>query len=110
MARQVQVVLTSDLTGDAGEDIETVSFGVDGVNYEIDLSAKEAEKLRHNLGMYIDAGRKVGRSGKPVSTVKVQSDAKAVRAWAEANGYSDKLPARGRIPQEIRDAYAAAGN
>ena len=44
MAQQVQVVLVDDLDG--GKAAETVSFALDGVSYEIDLSAKNAAKLR----------------------------------------------------------------
>lgn len=113
MARQVQIVYTSDLSEVEDDSVETVYFSLDGSDYEIDLTPDEHNELSEALQKYIDAGRpSASRTTrkKPTETVKVPSDAKAVRAWAEANGYGDKLPARGRIPQEIRDAYAAAGN
>lgn len=113
MARQVQIVYTSDLSGEEGEAVETIFFSLGDKSFEIDLTPDEHNALSEALKPYIDAGRpaapKQGRKT-ALTSVKVPSDAKAVRAWAEANGYGDKLPARGRIPQEIRDAYAAAGN
>ena len=42
MAQRVQIVLEDDLDG--GVAAETVTFGLDGVNYEIDLSDKNAGK------------------------------------------------------------------
>ena len=48
MAQQVNVVLVDDLDGsEAGE---TVVFGLDGTTYEIDLSEKNAKKLRNREG------------------------------------------------------------
>ena len=43
MAKQVITLLTDDLDG--GEADRTVEFGLDGVNYTIDLSEKNAGKL-----------------------------------------------------------------
>src|SRR5689334_12307062 len=59
MVRRVQVHLTGDLDGSSAD--ETVMFGLDGPAYEIDLSKKNAAKLRATLTSYIDAGRKAGR-------------------------------------------------
>ena len=44
MAQKVQVILVDDMDGGAAE--ETVSFSLDGVSYELDLSKKNAAKLR----------------------------------------------------------------
>ena len=38
MATKTSVIITDDLDGSA--DAETVSFGIDGTNYEIDLGAR----------------------------------------------------------------------
>jgi hypothetical protein len=51
MAQQVQTLLIDDLDG--GEAEETVRFGLDGTEYEIDLSAKNADALRKALAWYI---------------------------------------------------------
>ncbi len=56
MAQRVNVVLEDDLDGSDAD--ETVTFALDGVNYEIDLSAANADKLREALALYIGHGRK----------------------------------------------------
>jgi hypothetical protein len=58
MAQKVQVLLVDDLDG--SEATETVSFGIDGVAYEIDLSSGNAGKLRTELAQYVDHARKSG--------------------------------------------------
>ncbi|GAB3162864.1 Lsr2 family protein [Amycolatopsis stemonae] len=58
MARNTAVQVLDDLTGDpAGE---TVGFGLDGIDYDIDLSFANAEALRELLQRYADAGRRTG--------------------------------------------------
>src|SRR3981081_3199509 len=59
MAKKVHVTLVDDFDGEGAAD-ETVEFGLDGVSYEIDLSTKNAAKLRHDLKQWVDAGRRVG--------------------------------------------------
>lgn len=111
MAQQVKVTLVSDISGVEGD--ETITFGLDGVSYEIDLTTDEAKELRESLAAYTGAGRKTGRStsgtGRKSSGRNTQGyDPKAVRVWAESNGH--EVPARGRIPAAILDAYKSAGN
>jgi hypothetical protein len=112
MAKKVTVTLVDDFDGDGPAD-ETVEFSIDGVSYEIDLSAKNAKKLREDLKQWIDAGRRVGgrrrgRSGGPgrgrASIDREQSA--AIREWARRSGH--KVSTRGRIPAEIIDAFHAA--
>lgn len=55
MAKKVTVTLVDDFDGEATAD-ETVEFGLDGVTYEIDLSAKNAAKLRNDLKQWVEAG------------------------------------------------------
>ena len=59
MAKKVTVTLVDDFDGEGDAD-ETVEFALDGVNYEIDLSAKNAAKLRSDLKKWVDAGRRTG--------------------------------------------------
>ena len=62
MAQRVRVVLVDDLDGGAAD--ETVTFGLDGVSYEIDLNASNAGALRESLATWVGHARKVsGRSG-----------------------------------------------
>src|SRR4051812_50044047 len=63
MARKVQVILSDDLDENVSAD-ETVSFALDGTNYEIDLSDKNAKELREVFSRYVQAARKVGRAGR----------------------------------------------
>jgi nucleoid-associated protein Lsr2 len=108
MAQKVQVVLTDDIDGSEGA--ETVSFSYNGVDYELDLSAKNAKKFHDNMQFYADHGRRVGgrarRSSRGGKTTKVSSDNATIRAWAKANGID--VPARGRISSSIREQFEAA--
>lgn len=110
MAQRTVVLLTDDLTG--GDADETMTFGLDGKTYEIDLKDKNAEKLRKLLAPYVEAGRKVG--GKPGAGLRGRGsaakgkneDTAEIREWAKKNGY--EVNDRGRVPGTIRDAYAKA--
>ena len=59
MAQKVQTLFIDDLDGSKAEG--TVSFGLDGTNYEIDLNARHAQALRDSLERYVRAAR--GRRG-----------------------------------------------
>lgn len=107
MAQRVQILLEDDLDG--GEATETVTFALDGVTYEIDLSDKNAATLRDALAGYIGAGRRVsGRrsSGAPSGSRSSSGELTKIREWARANGHD--VSDRGRISQKVRDAYAKA--
>ena len=112
MAKKVTVTLVDDFDGDGPAD-ETVEFSIDGVSYEIDLSAKNAKKLRDDLKQWIEAGRRVGGrrrgrsggSGRGRATNDREQSA-AIREWARRSGH--KVSTRGRIPAEIIDAFHAS--
>src|SRR5947209_9796942 len=55
MAQRVNVVLVDDIDG--SDATETVTFGLDGVQYEIDLSEGHADELRQAMALYIGHGR-----------------------------------------------------
>lgn len=102
----MQVILEDDIDG--GEADETVTFSLDGVSYEIDLSKKNANKMRDALAPYVGSARKVGgrkRRGGGRSSSKAGSSAE-IREWARNNGW--EIPERGRIAAEVREAYEAA--
>jgi hypothetical protein len=110
MARKVTVTLIDDFDGQGAAD-ETVEFGLDGVTYEIDLSTKNATKLRDGLKQWVEAGRRVSgrRRGRSASSRRGTVDREqsaAIREWARRNGHN--VSARGRIPAEIIDAFHAA--
>lgn len=113
MARQVIETLVDDIDGKPAD--ETVKFGIDGVDYSIDLSGKNAGKLRSLLSAYQDAGTRLGRSGTSVpgrgGTVGERhaggrQENKAIREWAAKQG--KELSDRGRIPVAIVEEYRAA--
>jgi hypothetical protein len=108
VAQKVQVILVDDLDGGAAD--ETVTFALDGVSYEIDLSTKNAQELRDAFASWVGNARKVSsrtssarparRSGGGRSSGSAR--ATEVREWARANGYT--VNDRGRISQEIQTA------
>lgn len=108
MAQRVQVILEDDIDG--GKADETVLFSLDGVSYEIDLSAKNANKLRDALALYVGSGRKVGgrrrKGGARSAPAKSAGSSAEIREWARNNGWD--IPERGRIAAEVREAYDAA--
>ena len=86
---------------------ETVTFGLDGKEFAIDLNKKNARSLRDALAPFVAHARPVSRSGRR-STAKVAGGAapSEIRAWARENGWD--VPERGRVAAEVREAYAAA--
>ena len=106
MATKVLTTLQDDIDG--SDATQTVRFALDGVEYEIDVSDRNANRLRNSLSEFIAHGRRVGgkRGRRQVSSSDV--DTKAVRKWAEANGI--EINARGRIPTDVVERYKAAGN
>ena len=108
MAKKTIVQLTDDLDGSKAD--KTVSFSLDGVSYEIDLSQKNASALEKAFSKYISAARRTsGRAtaghGRAKRT-KVNADPKAVRAWAASNGI--QVNPRGRIPADVMQKFEAA--
>jgi hypothetical protein len=112
MAKQVITVLTDDLDG--GDADQTIEFGLDGINYTIDLSNKNVGKLRTALDPYLTAAAKVGRTNgnsriasraaaAPARSNRDQNQ--AIRQWATKNGY--EVSERGRIPSSIVEAFHA---
>ena len=103
MAQKVNIVLIDDI--DESPASETVSFALDGKDYVIDLSEKNAQKLRDAFAPYVAHARR-GSAGSRRRRGGERGNAAEIRAWARENGYN--VPERGRIPSEINSAYAAA--
>ncbi len=111
MVQKHIVQLEDDIDG--GVATETVPFALDGVNYEIDLSAKNAGKLRDALAVYVAHGRRASRQGvraagtrrggRPARADREQTQ--AIREWARKNGF--KIGEKGRIPAHILEAFEA---
>src|SRR6476469_2274290 len=111
MAQKVNIVLVDDIDG--SEATETVSFGLDGTSYEIDLNDANAAALRDALAAYVGHARKVGsaRRGRrtPAAAAAAAAggpSAREIRDWARSNGYD--VPDRGRVSAEVREEFDAA--
>jgi hypothetical protein len=108
MAQQVQTLFIDDIDGGPAEG--TVRFGLDGTDYEIDLSTEHNEELHKVLAGYVTHGRKAAgaarrgpRGRRPAGSL----DTRKVREWARAEGIDIKE--RGRVPAEVIEKYKAAG-
>ncbi|MBO0804933.1 MAG: Lsr2 family protein [Nocardiopsaceae bacterium] len=107
MAQKVQVLLVDDLDGSQAD--ETVTFGLDGVSYEIDLSTGNAGKLRDELAQYVGHARKASAASsrrRRARTGAGREQSARIREWAKAHG--KKISERGRIPADILAEYEAA--
>jgi len=111
MALITRVYLVDDLDG-SEDDVSTVTFNLDGKNYEIDLSAANAEKLRGKLSKFTEAGTKMtskdsaARRGSKAAPVRTPHDqTRAIRDWARSNGF--QVSDRGRISRSIQEAFEA---
>ncbi len=101
MARQVVVEHVDDIDGSPiveGKG-ETIAFSVNGIDYEIDLSAKNAKDFHKKLDYYIDHATRVGgrknrsagtlASGDEVKRKPARRDrdhVRGVREWARSRG------------------------
>ena len=109
MAQIREIRLVDDLDGEVAD--ETVEFGVDGKNYEIDLSTANAKKLRDALAEFVAAARRAGGrrrgGGAPAAAPRRPSidreQNQAIREWARKRGM--KVSDRGRIPADVLEAY-----
>ncbi|MGW5313967.1 histone-like nucleoid-structuring protein Lsr2 [Nocardia thailandica] len=114
MARKVTVKLIDDLDNTSVA-AQTITFGIDGAHYEIDLSDTNAAKLSDEYAQWIAHARRTGRAPKNVmrscptagtAAPRTRNDLTAIRTWATENGH--KVSKRGRIAAEIIDAYNEA--
>src|SRR3954469_1157751 len=101
MAQRTVVQLVDDIDGTEITDNqgETVTFGIDGATYEIDLTHRNAKQLRDAVRVYIANARRIGRGrgrpagsanlptqrrGGPSSTKRDPEQTKAIKEWARA--------------------------
>lgn len=116
MARKQTVVMSDDLTGEEADDVETIQFSLDRVDYEIDLHEANAKDLRDRLAEYIAAARRTGgraKRGTRSAGVTVSGGSgysretlRQMRQWARGQGMS--VSDRGRIPSDIVQAWEDA--
>lgn len=110
--RKVETTIVCDITGEPGA--RTVTFAVDGAEYEIDLVADTENELRSSLAGFVESARPVkGTRGQRRQTRSLgtgpatmdPAQRKAIRRWAQEQGHP--VGDRGRIPQSVTDAYHA---
>lgn len=118
MARTTVIELTDDLTGEAGGGVAPVTFALDGVDYVIDLTEKNASDLRHRLAEFITSAKRTGgRLRKPPAisapgqsgghiAKRSPQQLSEVRDWARRAGYT--VADVGRVSQAVLDAFEAA--
>jgi hypothetical protein len=118
VAQKVNVQLVDDIDGSEAE--STVEFGLDGVNYAIDLSVENSDELREALAPFVDNARRAGGRKRPVRTAAGKTTTarqapvataereqkQAIREWARTQGW--QVADRGRIPADILDKYNKA--
>lgn len=105
MAQKIQIIKQDDLDSTPAD--ETVQFSIDGVTYEIDLSEKNAKKLRSSLSMYTDHARKI-RGQRPRARARAKTQTADIRTWAKSKGIH--VNERGRIPAGVMAKYEAASS
>lgn len=114
MASRRTVTYYSDLSGvEIVNEDATVWFSLDGTDYEIDLTSVEQAVLREALAPFIAAAGVITQpnEGQPVAVRDTSSGVPppgVLRAWALENGFD--VPARGRLPDAVREAYVAASS
>ncbi len=113
MAQKVQVLLVCDLHDEEVEGSETITFGLDGSSYEIDVCDMHAVELRDAFASYVGAARRAGRTpvagarkGRPATRSGGNQHVTEMRAWARANGH--QVSERGRLSAALVAAYEGA--
>jgi Lsr2 len=106
MAQKVTVELEDDIDGGPAD--ETMRFGLEGTEYEIDLSAKNARTFRTQLAPFVEHARKASRgpARRATQTAAGGRGSGVIRAWAKDQGIP--VSARGRIPASVIEQYQAA--
>jgi len=117
--KRITTELVDDLDGTiiGNGDGGTVSFSHEGRQYELDLTSANAETLRAALAPFVAKARSAGSRRSASSSAgsasrkrasSGPSDTQAIREWAQANGH--EVGDRGRISNDIREAYSAANS
>lgn len=98
-----KTVLIDDLDG--GDADVTIVFAINHESYTLDLSHKNAEKFNKALQPFIEAasGVKQAHQQEVDAEMAAVQQRSAIRAWARKKGYD--VNARGKIPQDVIEAY-----
>jgi hypothetical protein len=117
MVQRTKITLVDDVNGDETA-VETIQFGLDGLQYEIDLGEDNAIALRRDIEEWAGYARRIGGRRKHKTKTNGQtnghkasatpSSAAEVRAWAQSQGV--EVPPRGRVPADVRAAFEQANS
>ncbi|WP_243789637.1 Lsr2 family protein [Saccharopolyspora gloriosae] len=77
MAERIQVELVDDIDGSPAQ--QTVTFALDGVTYEIDLSERHAQRLRGVFARYIERARAPEREQSAAAAKRQERDERDAR-------------------------------
>ncbi len=107
-----------DLDGTCDDTVRRITFALDGVDYEIDLSENNANDMYEKLAVYASAARPVRRGGakkvaSPARKPKSETspavgdqppyETKKARAWLKENGH--EVADKGRLQPEQAQLY-----
>ncbi|WP_181273204.1 Lsr2 dimerization domain-containing protein [Brevibacterium oceani] len=116
MAKRTITILSSDLSDQESEDVQTVSFGWDGRDLEIDLTAEERDEFEAGIQKYVEAARRaesgrVGSQRTRRSSGSLLSDAEkpVARLWIQEQYREREIGDRGRLPRDLEQAWIDAG-
>lgn len=108
MAKRTITMLVDDLDGSHAA--ETISFSLDGVSYEVDVSEDNAAKLRDDFAVWTAHATRVGGRKRTAAATAAggsgKEDLDAIRSWARDNGF--QVADRGRISSKVKEAYYKA--
>ncbi len=103
--QRIETQLEDDLTGGPAD--ETIMFGLDGREFEIDLNTKHAQRFRKQLAAFIEHARPV-RAGRRTAarTAASRERSRLIRAWADQEGF--EVAEHGRLPANVIAEYEHA--
>jgi hypothetical protein len=106
MASTTQVIITTVDDIDGSEGAKTVKFGLDDKVYSIDLNPAHEATLREFLALYIGHAKPTAPAKPARKGTRSTSRSIEIREWARSQGMT--IPERGRISQNVIEAYNAA--
>lgn len=92
MAQKVEIILLDDIDGTEAD--ETIAFGLDGHEYEIDVNKKNADKIRKALAPFIEKGRRTkARRGRPKASAASASSEGTARTPRKRSASVEEIEA-----------------
>lgn len=106
MAQKVHTQYTDDIDGT--DAVTTVSFSLQGRDYEIDLHAGHLAELEQDFSRWVGHAREVKRvrSRAKIRTRSSRERSALIRQYARQHGL--KVAERGRIPASVIAQYEAS--